>query len=189
LKRKIFTILLLSCLMFTIHIIPVKAVISTYSITVPGTWHLNVDTGTMIPGDPGVDFQWARPAPDEGILAPDPGVTVVNLGIVDFDSVCDASGYDYVHVGIEDDDLPVGTVVLIHTNLGNYAKIRIDGIGSDLEVTVTIQDDGSTNLCALEEPVGGDIFNIDKLAILTPYLFVTIVVLTATSVLIKKRRP
>jgi len=36
-------------------------------------------------------------------------------------------------------------------------------------------------------PVGGDVFSIEKLAILTPYFLATIVLLAATSILIKKR--
>jgi len=38
------------------------------------------------------------------------------------------------------------------------------------------------------EPVGGDIFTIDKLAVLTPYLLVALAIATATSILIKKRK-
>ena len=36
-------------------------------------------------------------------------------------------------------------------------------------------------------PIGGDVFSVDKLAILLPYLLVVLVFLTATSILIKKR--
>ena len=38
------------------------------------------------------------------------------------------------------------------------------------------------------EPVGGDVFPIDKLAMLTPYILVALAIVTATSILIKKRR-
>ena len=175
--------------MFAIYIVPVNAAISTYSVTIPGTWNLDVDTGTVVAVDPTRDFQWAiiSGPPYEGVIAPWLGVTFVNLGIVDFDSVCDVSGYNFLDIALDDDDLPVGTVVLIHTNLDNYAKMRIDGINYNLEVTVVIQDDGSPNLCDSEdlEPVGGDIFSVDKLAMLTPYLLVAIVLLTVTSILIR----
>jgi len=192
LNRKLFTISSLSFLMFTIYIVPVNAAISTYSITIPGTWNLDVDTGTVVAGDPTRDFQWAiiSGPPYEGVVAPYSGVTFVNLGIVDFDSICDVSGYNFLDIALDDDDLPVGTVVLIHTNLGNYAKMRIDGINYNLEVTVVIQNDGSPNLCASEdlEPVGGDVFSVDKLTILAPYLLEALAILTAISFLIKKRK-
>ena len=178
--------------MFTISIVPVNATITTYSITITCTWGLDVDTGTTIPGDPARDFQWAiisGPDPYEGVIAPYAGVKFVNLGIVDFDSVCDVSGYDFLEIAIDDDDLPVGTVVLIYTNLGNYAKMRIDGINYNLEVTIVIQNDGSPNLCASEdpEPVGGDIFQTDKLGMITPYFVVALTIATTTLILIKKR--
>jgi len=38
------------------------------------------------------------------------------------------------------------------------------------------------------KPVGGIVFQIDKLAILSPYLMIAFAVITATSILIKKRR-
>ena len=178
--------------MFIIYIVPVNAAISTYSITIPGTWNLDVDTGTVVAGDPTRDFQWAiiSGPPYEGVVAPYSGVTFVNLGIVDFDSICDVSGYNFLDIALDDDDLPVGTVVLIHTNLDNYAKMRIDGINYNLEVTVVIQDDGSPNLCDSEdlEPVGGDILQIDKLGIITSYLLVAFAIATTTLILIKKRK-
>jgi len=38
------------------------------------------------------------------------------------------------------------------------------------------------------KPVGGDVFQIDKLAMLTPYLLVVLAIVTASSILIKKRK-
>ena len=46
-------------------------------------------------------------------------------------------------------------MIVIKTNLGNYAKMRIDSFGYNLDVTVTYQDDGTPNLCP--SPVGGTI--------------------------------
>jgi len=43
-------------------------------------------------------------------------------------------------------------------------------------------------VCEPSEPVGGEIFPIDKVTMFMPYFIVALVLLTATSILIKKRR-
>ncbi len=74
----------------------------------------------------------------------------------------------------------------------------IAGYSGYIEVTITTLTDPDLAYLASDPPfgpcgnphaiVGGEVFIVDKLAILTPYLMMAIVVLTAATVIIKKRK-
>ena len=134
----------------------VLAALTTYSTTIGGTQKIDIDTGAVgIP--PGADLWWEifTTTPFDAQLVPENGAEAANLGVVDFDSVCDASLYTLSTDPIPDENLQDGSVIVIKTNLGKYAKMRIDSFGYNLDVTVTYQDDGTPNLCP--SPVGGTI--------------------------------
>lgn len=129
--------------------IPVKASpdLTTTSLTIGGTQSLDVDTGDVGPSTPQTDLWWEQVSSTERYLVPQNGATVANLGIVDFDSVVDCSTYtpstDPINGSIGNNTIPDGTVLVIKTNIGNYAKMRIDNYGYYLDVTIVYQDDGS----------------------------------------------
>ena len=153
--RRSLLIIFLAALLLGLGSIVLGALV-TYSTTIGGTQHIDIDTGA-VGAPPGADLWWEifTTAPFDAQLVPENGAEVANLGVVDFDSVCDASLYTLSTNPIPDEELQDGSVIIIKTNLGKYAKMRIDSFGYNLDVTVVYQDDGTPNLCP--SPVGGTI--------------------------------
>jgi len=121
--------------------------LTTTSLTIGGAQCLDVDTGDVGPSTPDTDLWWEQVSSTERYLVPQNGATVANLGIVDFDSVVDCSIYtlstDPINGSIGNNTIPDGTVLVIKTDIGNCAKMRIDNYGVDMDVTIVYQDDGS----------------------------------------------
>ncbi|MDH5635780.1 MAG: hypothetical protein OEY47_03845 [Candidatus Bathyarchaeota archaeon] len=119
----------------------------TMSLTIGGTQALDVDTGQVGSSSPDTDLWWEQVTSTERFLVPENGAELGNLGIVDFDSVVDCSAYmlstDPINGSVDNNTIPEGTVLVVRTNIGNYAKMRIDSYGYDLHVTIVYQDDGS----------------------------------------------
>jgi len=119
----------------------------TMSLTIGGTQTLDVDTGQVGSSSPDTDLWWSQVTSTERFLVPENGAELANLGIVDFDSVVDCSIYtlskDPINGSVDNNTIPDGTVLVIKTNIANYAKMRIDIYGYDLNVTIVYQDDGS----------------------------------------------
>ena len=72
------------------------------------------------------------------------------------------------------------------------------GVEAGQKIDLILQADASSDYAPDEghatyttrvlKPLGGDVFQINKISILTPYLIIGIVILTTTTVLIKKRK-
>jgi len=168
-KSKISTSILVTSLILSIFISfgTVNAELVTYSYTLNPSWSLDVDTGTS--GTMASMDIWNTGTP--AALIAQNGAVMASSGSEDFASVCDASQYTYDITSISTLSLSVGDIYLIRTNIGNYAKFRIDSVsGPTVGITVTYQDDGGTDLCgSLPHTVGGIYAPINKLNILAPY--------------------
>ena len=82
-------------------------------------------------------------------------------------------------------------VALADTGIPQGDSIDLIFIATMATTTDWAPDEGSETytcgVCEQQAPVGGDVFAMDKLAILTPYLLMIFAFLTVTSILIKKR--
>lgn len=117
--------------------------------TIGGTCSFDVDTGQVVLyTDPSSDLWWEIVSSTERYIVPENGAEFANLGVVDFDSVVNCSIYslsaDPINGSVGNNMIPNGTVLVVKTNIGYYAKMRIDSYGYNLNVTIVYQDDGSS---------------------------------------------
>ena len=189
-KSKIFTSVLMTSLILSIFTSSgtVNAELVTYSYTLNPSWSLDVDTGTS-----GTMFSmdiWNTGTP--AALIAQNGAIMASYGSEDFESVCDASQYTYDIISISTISLSVGDIYLIRTNIGNYAKFRIDSVsGPIVGITVAYQDDGGNDLCeSLPYTVGGIYDPLNKFSILVPYIGLVglISVISTVFMIVKKHR-
>ncbi|MEM3661107.1 MAG: hypothetical protein QXU11_12085 [Thermoproteota archaeon] len=126
-----------------------------YTAIIPGTSSFDVDSGKAVglAEKALADLWWEQVTKTERYLVPLNGAKIANLGIVDFDSITDCSDYPLseqkIDGSIGSNTIPNGTVLIIKTNMGKYAKMRIDSYGYNLHVTVVYQSDGTTRLEAM----------------------------------------
>ena len=164
---KIFISFLLIALTLCINLSfeNVNAGLVTYSFTLNLGEQLDVDTGTA--GTLASRDIWDTGTP-ASLLAQN-GAVMAYVGSVDLNSVCDASQYTFDINGISVLNLIVGDVYLIQTNIGKYAKFRIDSVfGPIVGITVVYQDDGGTRFC--DHAVGGILTPVNKFVVLAPYM-------------------
>jgi hypothetical protein len=191
-KRKIRLSLILSILLFFSVGYPeiTRAELIEESLRINVGDYVDIDTMDITSEErPTSDFKWSDPTFGERLsgitntyIAPINTALIAVLREVDFSDVIDCSA---IHLtdnkvdthGDSDKFLEVGTVLVIRTNRGNYAKIRIDmfeiiwGVAV-LDVTIVYQNDGSTFVEELkapmaqfwprpEDPFEGDIVEFD----------------------------
>jgi len=89
---------------------PTTAALTTRTITIDGTCTYDVDENIVSPPRSDRDLWWEviSGPPYDRELEPENGTEFANLGIVDFDSVCNASNYSYSTDPIPDENLPQG---------------------------------------------------------------------------------
>lgn len=121
--------------------------LKTMTATIEGTWYFDVDTGQNTTDLGTADLWWRFVTQTVRYLEPENGAIFANLGIVNFDSVTDISIYPLstaqISGSVANNSIPTDTVLVLRTNLGNYAKMRIDSYGTNLGVTIVYQDDGT----------------------------------------------
>jgi hypothetical protein len=121
--------------------------LKTMTATIEGTWDFDVDTGQNTTDFETADLWWHFVTQTERYIEPENGAIFSNLGIVDFDSVTDISLYSLstarISGSVANNSIPAGTVLVLKTSLGRYAKMRIDSYGNNLDVTIVYQDDGT----------------------------------------------
>lgn len=113
--------------------------VSSGSVTIPGTWLIDFETGTLMGGNPAADVWWSQftsatrslvPASD---VVPTSTSRLVGLGLVDYSSLglpqLQALTYDNLPIdGSDGANLLVpGYVFAVHTTDGNYAKAMVTG--------------------------------------------------------------
>lgn len=114
------------------------AVVSSGSTTVPGTYLMDLDNGTMPLTFPysGSDFFWNQQTSTTRQVAQNPFAPsgqFVNLGVVNFASITLAQlqSYSYSSAPINGSDvgnlLVPGDVFAVLTDSGNYAKVLVTG--------------------------------------------------------------
>jgi len=163
----------------------VKANLVIYSFTINHGGSLDVDTGTAGTSSSMDILNSGTPAS----LLTQNGAVMALTDSEDFDSVCDASQYVFDITSISTLNIVEGDVYLIRTNLGNYAKLRVDEVNAPTVIfTVLYQDDGGTGLCGTN-PVSGYVMSVNRAVLLAPYLaLATLIIALSTIYIIKKRK-
>ena len=130
---------------------PAMANLITTTATIEGTWYFDIDTGQRVTNLALGDLWWEQVTVGPNAvryIVPENGAQFANLGIVDYSSVLDCSAYtlstEPINGSINNNKIPAGTVLVVKTNLGKYAKMRIDSYGYNLNVSILYQDDGTT---------------------------------------------
>lgn len=129
--RSAFPLVALTVLASASH---ASVIISSGSVTVPGTWLFDFDAG-VIGGDlvAPYDIFWEQFNPTQRAVMPVNFVTLAPMGVVDFASIgiAELLALSYTTSGIDGSDvgsvLVPGFVFAVHTDQDNYAKVRITG--------------------------------------------------------------
>ncbi len=127
-----------------LHTITIESLPPQYTVTdscdliIKGTWSVDFETCSL--SSTNQDLFWQQSTATERYLVPRNGAQIVNLGVVDIDSINDPTQYSYSSNNVDgsttSNTIPSGTVLLIHTGEGNYVKMRIDDYGYNLSVTI-----------------------------------------------------
>ena len=115
-------------------------VVSSCNLVIKGTWVVDIEACTL---ENSGDLQWKQFTNSEyRYLMPHGNAQAVNLGIVDFDSITDPAIYHYsdktINGGVSNNSIPSGTVVLVKTVEGNYAKMLVEKYGYNLTVKIDV---------------------------------------------------
>jgi hypothetical protein len=129
--RSTFPLVALTALASASH---ASVIVSSGSITVPGTWLFDFDAG-VIGGDlvAPYDIFWEQFNPTQRAVMRVNFVTLAPMGVVDFASIgiAELLALSYTSSGIDGSDvgsvLVPGFVFAVHTDQNNYAKVRITG--------------------------------------------------------------
>jgi hypothetical protein len=125
---------------------PARADVITMSGYVTASYSFDIDSGQMVP-NASTDLWYHNVDGVERYLEPEFGAVFANLGMVDFDSVTDLSAYpmssNVINASTNNNSIPVGTVLVVKTNSGNYAKMRIDNYPDPINFTIVYQTDGT----------------------------------------------
>ena len=125
---------------------PVKADLVIMKTTFKGSWLFDIDTGQNVEWEnrSTADLWYEHNTETERYIKSWNGAEFANLGIVDFDSVVDCSVYSLstnpINASVNNNTIPDGAVLAIRTNIGHYAKMRIDHYDIHLNVTIAYQD-------------------------------------------------
>ena len=147
---------------------PVKGGVVTTSYSLPASYTIDIDTGVIDGVSPSVDLHYENVDGTERYLVPWYGALISNLGVVNFDSIIDVSAYTFsssrINASLNNNSIPVGTVLIVKTNMGNYAKMRIDAYPDPINFTVAYQNNGS--------PIIPELSSVAIVALLIPVALV-----------------
>ncbi len=111
------------------------------SAVLKGTWTFDLDNGTQGGPGPGFDIWWEQMTAVARQMMPQNKARLVNLGVVDFNSVTSDSlqtlTYGTTPIPGNNDPsnkLVPGDVFAVLTNQGNYAKVKVVTYGYDLKI-------------------------------------------------------
>jgi len=116
-------------------------VVSQGSAVLKGTWTFDLDNGAEGGVGPGFDIWWEQMTAVVRQMAPQNSARLVNLGVVDFNSVTSDSlqtlTYGTTPIPGSNDasnKLVVGDVFAVLTNQGNYAKVKVLAYGYNMTI-------------------------------------------------------
>ena len=128
-------------------VMPVTGGVGTTYISLGGSETIDIDTGAMGGVSTSRDLYYENVDGTERYLVPWNGALFANLGIVNFDSIINVSAYTLssnpINASLNNNSIPVGTVLIVKTNMGNYAKMRIDAYTDPIDFTMVYQNNGS----------------------------------------------
>ncbi len=114
-------------------------VISSGTGTLQGTFSFDFDSGMQTSS--GSDVFWNQQTSVVRSMVPENGATIVNLGVVNFNSITKAQlqSYSYSTTPIDGNNdatnqLVNGDVFAVHTSDGHYAKVKIVTYGYNLQI-------------------------------------------------------
>jgi hypothetical protein len=124
----------LAALAFGFPVLTQAAIISSGTVTIPGTFTFDFDAGVVPPtAETAADVFWEIFTSTTRGLQPDNGTSLVNLGVVNFNTITLAQlealsyGTSFIDGGNATNLLVPGDVFAVHTNLGNFAKAVVTG--------------------------------------------------------------
>jgi hypothetical protein len=133
-------------------IAPAGPVVSTGTTTLPGGSTFDCDTGTVnpAPATNRADVRWETPSAGVRRMTPAGGARIANLGIHDYHAVTSDAlqmlAFDALPIDSDPtgwNGLPSNAVFAVHTNAGNYCKVKIVAYGQDLQIAWTTYSVGS----------------------------------------------
>ena len=124
-----------------LDLFPAAAIVSSGTTTLNGTWMFDLETGVAGGGPPNADIWWEQKTAVVRDMAPQGSARIVNLGVVDFNSLTPASlkSLPYSTTPIDGNNdatnkLVTGDVFAVLTNQGNYAKVKVVNYGYNLQI-------------------------------------------------------
>jgi sugar lactone lactonase YvrE len=125
-----------------LNLIPSATILSQGTVTIPGTWLFDFDTGTIT--DSGAEVWWRQMTSTERALTPQGGAEIVRLGAVNYNAISYPELLELAYgttpidgsVGAGN-QLTAGTVFAVRTGNGNYAKAQVLSYGYDLQIRWT----------------------------------------------------
>ncbi|MDB5095079.1 MAG: hypothetical protein JWO85_3180 [Candidatus Eremiobacteraeota bacterium] len=121
--------------------LPLVATVSQGTQTITGTWAFDCETGALGGFNAASDIWWEQQTAMQRQMVPIGGAKIANLGHVDFNAVTTATlqslSYGTVPITGNNDasnTLTNGDVFAVHTNAGNYSKIKVLSYGYDLHI-------------------------------------------------------
>jgi hypothetical protein len=122
---------------------PQPTPICSTPLVLRGTFVLDADTCRLAGGLAGGDLFWEQFDSVRRALVPENGALIVKLGPVDFNALTrdQLATAPYANAPVDGSNtaanqLTPGTVLAVRTRTGHFAKIRIDGYGYDLNITM-----------------------------------------------------
>jgi len=116
-------------------------IVSTGTKVLHGTWTFDLENGNEGGPAPGFDIWWEQQTAVLRQMAPRNGARIVNLGVVDFNSITADSLQDltYLTTPIPGNNnatnkLVTGDVFAVRTAQGNYAKVKVVSYGYDMNI-------------------------------------------------------
>ena len=126
---------------------PVKAEVVPASISLGASNSVDIDTGIITSNFTSRDLFYENFDGTRRYLVPQNGAMFANLGVVNFDAIIDASPYrlssSRINASLNNNSIPVGAVLIVKTNMGNYAKMRIDAYPDPIDFALVYQNNGS----------------------------------------------
>jgi hypothetical protein len=128
-----------------IDLFPLTTVVSQGTAVLKGTFHFDLDNGTeALPGaatPPGSDIWWEQSTAVVRMMAPSNGAKLINLGVVNFATLSPTAllqlPYSTAPIPGNNDatnKLVTGDVFAVHTNGGNYAKVKVVDYGYNMVI-------------------------------------------------------